>query len=132
MISSGTFTVSDFVPTDYAPEIPTALPTGHLHMVKTYTGDVEGRSITQFTSAFDQASGVGTYIAMESFEGSVGGRHGAFNFIHLASTSGPDMSDTYGRIVPASGTDELAGITGTAAIDIDADGIHRVTFDYQG
>ncbi len=35
MISTGTFTVSDVEPVDYAPTIVTALPTGHLRMVKT-------------------------------------------------------------------------------------------------
>lgn len=34
-------------------------------------------------------------------------------------------------IVPGSGTGELAGITGTGGIEIDADGTHRVWFEYE-
>ena len=99
-------------------------------MRKTYAGDVQGRSLTQFTSAFDQATGVGTYVAMESFEGTVDGRRGAFNFVHAASTSGSDRSNEFGLIVPGSGTDELAGIEGTVSLRIDSDGTHRMDFDH--
>jgi hypothetical protein len=132
MISIGTFTVSDVEPVDYAPTIVTALPTGHLRMVKTYTGEVAGRSITQFSYAFDQETGTGTYVAMESFKGTVAGRRGAFNFVHTASTSGADRSNEYGAIVPLSGTGELAGISGSAALAVDSDGTHRIEFDHQG
>ncbi|EWT03253.1 hypothetical protein N865_18665 [Intrasporangium oryzae NRRL B-24470] len=130
MTSSATFTTSDFDVTDYVPAITTGLPTGHLRMSKTYAGDVVGRSITQFTSAFDQSTGVGTYVAMESFEGTVDGRRGAFNFVHAASTSGSDRANEYGLIVPGSGTEELEGITGTVALRIDADGTHHMDFHH--
>jgi len=130
MLSTSTFTTSDFDVTDYVPDVTTALPTGHLRMRKTYAGDVEGRSVTQFTSAFDQTSGVGTYVALESFEGTVAGRRGAFNFVHAASTSGVDRANEYGLIVPGSGTEELAGIEGSVRLHVDADGIHRMDFDH--
>ena len=130
MISTSTFTTSDVDVTDYVPAITTALPSGHLRMAKTYAGDVMGRSITQFTSAFDAERGVGTYVALESFEGTVDGRRGAFNFVHAASTSGADRFNEFGVIVPESGTDELAGITGTVRLHIDEDGTHRMEFDH--
>jgi hypothetical protein len=130
MLSTSTFTTSDFDVTDYVPDVTTALPTGHLRMRKAYAGDVEGRSVTQFTSAFDQTSGVGTYVALESFAGTVAGRHGAFNFVHAASTSGADRANEYGLIVPGSGTDELAGIEGTVRLHVDSDGTHRMDFEH--
>lgn len=130
MTSRATFTTSDFEVTDYAPAITTALSTGHLRMVKSYAGDLAGRSITQFTSAYDQATGVGTYVAMESFEGTVDGRHGTFNFVHAASTSGTDRANEYGLVVPRSATGELAGMTGTVRLAVDADGTHRIELDH--
>jgi hypothetical protein len=130
MPNHATFTTYDVDVTDYVPTITTALPTGHLRMVKTYAGDVVGRGITQFTSAFDPSTGVGTYVAMESFEGSIDGRAGTFNFVHAASTSGTDRTHEYGLIVPGSGTGELAGIAGTVTIAVDADGTHRIVFDH--
>jgi hypothetical protein len=125
----GAFTVSDFTPTDYASEVETALGTGHAHMVKTFAGAVEGRSLTQFSFAFSQETGVGTYVAMEAFEGTVDGRRGTFNFAHSATTTGTDRSHEFFLIVPNSGTGELAGITGTGSIVTDDDG-ERMVFTY--
>jgi len=130
MLSTSTFTTSDFDVTDYVPDVTTALPTGHLRMRKTYAGDVAGRSVTQFTSAFDQDSGVGTYVAMESFEGTVAGRRGTFNFVHAASTTGTDRANEYSLIVPGSGTGELTGIEGTVRLHIDEDGTHHMDFEH--
>jgi hypothetical protein len=48
-------------------------------MEKSYTGAIDGISSTAFTAAFDQASRRGSYIAMESFKGTVNGV-GGFNF----------------------------------------------------
>lgn len=132
MISEGTFTVSGFTPVPIETENPvtTALGVGVATMVKEYVGGVEGRSTTLFTSAFDPERGVGTYVAMESFEGSLNGRAGAFNYAHVASTHGSDRFDEYAVIVPSSGTGELTGIRGTAVMAVDEDGTHRIRFDY--
>ncbi|NUS42278.1 MAG: DUF3224 domain-containing protein [Mycobacteriaceae bacterium] len=132
MRASGTFEVKAFVPTDVAvdPEIKTALPVGVATMEKRFAGDVTGRAATVFTSAFDQAAGVGTYVALESFEGELNGRQGTFNFLHSASTTGSDRAGEYFLIVPLSGTGELAGITGDGGIAVDPDGTHRIWFDY--
>jgi hypothetical protein len=68
---------------------------------------------------------------MESFEGSLQGRRGAFNFVHSAATSGSDRAQEFFAIVPSSGTGELAGITGGGGMAVDADGTHRIWFDYE-
>lgn len=128
-----TFTVAEFTPValpEDAPAIRVAMPADVSTMVKTYAGPVSGRSLTLFTAAFDQARGCGTYVAMELFEGSVEGRSGTFAFVHSASTKGPgDRTDEVGRIVPQSGTGELAGIKGTVRLAIDGTS-ERMFFDY--
>jgi hypothetical protein len=133
MRASGTFTVTSFVPTDMVPEPPisTGLSVGVSHLSKAFAGEITGRSSTLFTAAFDQATGVGTYVAMESFEGSVNGRDGALNFAHSATTSGSDRAAEYFIIVPSSGTGGLVGISGTGGLSIDEDGTHRIWFDYE-
>src|SRR6478609_7603398 len=105
MHASATFSVVSFVPTSVVPDpaVVTALPTGVALMEKRYDGEIEGRSATIFTSAFDQASGAGSYVAMESFDGTVNGRRGTFNFMHSASTSGQDRTNEFFSIVAASG-----------------------------
>ncbi|MGC4806682.1 DUF3224 domain-containing protein [Micromonospora sp. DT233] len=132
MRASGTFSVKSFVPTNVTPDPPitTALPVGISLMEKQYEGEVTGRSATLFTSAFDQSSGAGTYFAMESFEGSLAGKSGSFNFIHSAATTGSDRTDEFVTIVANSGTAELTGITGTGQVTVDEDGTHRVSFEY--
>lgn len=133
MRASATFTVKAFNPTSVTPEpaITTALAVGVSTMEKHFEGDIAGRSATVFTSAFDQATGVGTYVAMESFEGSVDGREGTFNFVHSASTSGSDRTADFFAIAPSSGTGQLAGITGTGGLTVEPDGTHGIWLDYE-
>lgn len=127
----GTFKTSDFKPTSLVaiPPVSTALPVGVSTMTKTYAGDISGRSATLFTSAFDPVLGIGSYVAMESFEGSIAGRSGSFIFLHSASTSGRDRAKEFFAIVAGSGTGDLKGMTGTGGIAIDPDGTHRIWFD---
>lgn len=114
------------------PAVRTAVPVGVATMEKRYEGEVAGRSATLFTSAFDQAAGVGTYVAMESFEGSLGGRDGAFNFVHSATTRGGTTREgDFFIVVPGSGTGDLAAIEGAGGIRIDEDGTHHIWFDYE-
>lgn len=134
MKADGTFEVAEFTPATGIGESPvaTALPVGVATMLKRYEGDVTGRSATLFTAAFDQASGVGTYLAMESFEGRLGDRAGTVNFAHSATTLGDGgRAGDYFVIVPGSGTGDLAGITGSGGLTVDPDGTHRVWFDYE-
>src|SRR5689334_23999934 len=101
MRASAIFSVSDFTPADVPASLPvtTATPTGVATMVKRYDGEAVGRSATLFTAAYNQGTGAGTYVAMESFEGTLHGRQGTFNFVHSASTTGSDRSDEYFAIV---------------------------------
>jgi hypothetical protein len=131
MRASGTFEVTAFEPTSVTSSVATALPVGVAIMAKTFAGEVEGHAATVFTSAFDQERGVGTYVAMESFDGSLNGRAGAFNFAHSATTHGTDRAAEFFTIVPTSGTGELAGIRGAGAMTVEADGTHRIVFDYE-
>ncbi|MET7988331.1 DUF3224 domain-containing protein [Streptomyces sp. NPDC005281] len=131
MRASGTFKVADFTPAPMpGPAIETAVPVGVATMNKQYEGEVAGRSATLFTAAFDQSTGTGTYVAMESFDGALHGRSGAFNFAHSATTLGEGRQSEFFVVVPGSGTGELAGITGTGGIAVDSDGTHRIWFDY--
>jgi len=128
----GTFEVVSFTRAEVTPavDIATALPTGVVTMEKSYTGAVSGTSATLFTYAMDDTSGTATYVALESFAGSLDGRSGAFNFVHLASTHGQDRYGEFFTIVDASGTGDLAGIRGGGGLAVDADGTHRIWFDY--
>jgi hypothetical protein len=133
MHADSTFEVVEFVPSDYVSPVTTGIPVGHAHLVKQFAGDLEGRATTQFSFAFDAASGVGTYVAMEAFEGTLGGRAGAFAFAHSATTDGqsPERLHELLVIAPGSGSGDLAGITGTGSMKVDEDGTHRLLLDYE-
>ncbi|MEU2251008.1 DUF3224 domain-containing protein [Streptomyces sp. NPDC019224] len=109
----------------------TALPVGVATVVKTFEGEVAGRSTTLVTAAFGQETGVGPYIAVESFEGVLAGREGTFDFVHPATTSGSDRTGEYFTIVPSSGIAAPAGIGGGGGIAVDEDGTHRIRFDFE-
>ncbi|WP_053663343.1 DUF3224 domain-containing protein [Streptomyces sp. MMG1121] len=95
-------------------------------------GVVQGAGVRRpFTAALDQATGIGTYVAMESFEGSLHGREGSFNFVRSATTSGSARTAEFFTIAPSSGTGALAGIHGSGGTTVDADGTHRIWFDCQ-
>ena len=131
MRATSTFTTSDVRPEERETAVVTGVDVGLMTFTKTFVGDIDGRAETLFTSAYSQASGTGTYLAMESFAGSIGGRSGTVNLAHTATTTGADRTHHLLVIVPASGTGELAGITGTGSLDIDADGTHHLSLDYE-
>lgn len=134
MQTTSTFTVESFEPTDLAPpSIETGAPVGVARMVKMFSGGLDGRAETLFTAAFDQQTGVGTYVAIESFTGTLDGRAGTLNIAHSATTDGrPDRLHELVVIVPGSGAGELAGVTGTGRMRIDAEGVHFLELEYEG
>jgi hypothetical protein len=133
MQTTSTFTVTTFEPTSLAPpETATGTPVGVARMVKEFRGGLEGRAETLFTSAFDQERGIGTYVAMESFSGTLDGRSGTLNIAHTATTDGgPDRLQELVVIVPGSGTGELVGVRGGGSIRVDEDGTHRLELEYE-
>lgn len=133
MRADATFTVKAFTPTELTPtpDIITGTPLVVATMEKHLEGEAVGHCATLFSAAYNQSTGIGTYVAIESFEGSLHGLTGTFNFAHSATTHGSDRSGEYFTIVPSSGTGELAGISGAGGLTIDADGTHRLWFDYE-
>jgi hypothetical protein len=130
--AEGTFNVASFdlVELDPAVLIATAMETGIATMEKRYAGNIEGRSTTLFTSSRHAETGAATYVALESFEGSLNGVAGSFNYVHSASTHGEDRYGEFFSIVGASGTGGLAGINGTGGLAVEPNGTHRIWFDY--
>jgi hypothetical protein len=130
--AAATFKVTSFEPTEYTSPVTVGTSVGHALMVKEFEGAIAGRSTTQFSFAFDQAAGVGTYVALEAFEGTLDGKSGTFAFAHSATTDAVSPGRLHELVViaPGSGTGELAGLTGTGSITIDADDTHRLVLDY--
>ena len=112
MRAEGTFTVTTFVPAEVQPPpaaVEVGVPVGTAVLEKAYEGDVCGRSATIFTSAYDMGTGVGTYVALETFQGRLGDRAGGFAYVHSATTTGSDRRHELFVIVPSSGVGDLTG-----------------------
>lgn len=103
-------------------------------VTKTFQGDLEATStaelLTVQANPADLGAGAG-YIASEIITGWLDGREGSFVLQHGGISEVRGAMWTYGNIVPGTGTGSLVGITGTAEIRQEADGVHRITLEYE-
>jgi hypothetical protein len=98
-----------------------------IEITKTYRGDVEGTSVTRlFTATSDTDEGSAAYGGVERLDVSVLGKKGTFVLRHAALMS-PAGQGMEVLVVPNTGTGELAGITGSAQIDVGPGGEHAFT-----
>ena len=101
---------------------------------KKFDGDLVGDSRAELlmcqADTADLEAGAG-YVASEVVTGSLGGRSGSFVMHHWGVSGGGEAQQTGGHVVPGSGTGELAGLSGSLEMSVDADGAHTLTLDYE-
>lgn len=131
--AESTFKVTSFEPIGWTPDITTGLPTGHAHLVKEFTGEVQGRAVAQFSYSYDKPSSAGTYLALESFNGLVNEFTGAFNFVHSSTVEGglldPQLASS-SRSCPAAVPANSWASQGRA-MWVETDGSHHFRLDYE-
>jgi len=124
--ASGTFEVK--ITPQPADDYADGAMLGRLTIDKQFRGDLEGTSRGQMLSAMTGVKGSAGYVAIERVSGTLGGRRGTFVLQHSGTMHrGAQRLDL--GVVPDSGTDELAGLSGTMEIII-ADGKHSYRFAY--
>jgi len=101
----------------------------HLTLEKTFAGDLIGTSRGDMWTAGATVEGSGGYVAIEKIEGSLHGRKGSFTLIHQGTMRRGGDYQMRLVVVPDSGTDQLAGLTGTMTIRIEK-GAHFYDLDY--
>ena len=105
------------------------LAVGRLAFDKQFQGDFEGASKGEMMTTETSVKDSGGYVAVEQVSGKLLGRRGSFALLHQATMrQGGDLRLSI-IVVPDSGTEELAGLTGTMTIII-KDGRHFYQFDY--
>jgi hypothetical protein len=121
--ANGTFEVK------LLPQITEEKALSRMSIDKQFHGDLEATSKGEMLAAMTSVKGSAAYVAMERVSGSLHGRAGTFVLQHSSTmTRGtPQQSIT---VVPDSGTDQLAGLTGKMTIII-TDGKHSYEFEYQ-
>jgi hypothetical protein len=101
---------------------------GRMSLDKQYRGALEATGKGEMLAYMDRESGSGAYLAMERVEGLLDGRAGSFLLHHtgVMTRGAPGLAVA---VVPDSGRDELAGLSGTLNIRIEG-GKHYYDFDY--
>ena len=100
---------------------------GRLSITKTFHGDLTGSSEGEMLAARTATEGSAGYVLIERVTGLLAQRSGSFLLQHhgLMQRGRPEATIT---VIPDSGTDDLAGLTGGMSIDAAAD--HAYRFDY--
>ena len=116
------FDVSEWEPTPYQVE-GTNSELSTVRAVKIFEGDITGTSVADLIMAGNSV-GAG-YVGSEVFAGTIAGRSGTMVIQHWGLAEGTATASS-GHIIPGSGTDGLAGISGKAIYTQEPDGQHRL------
>jgi Protein of unknown function (DUF3224) len=95
---------------------------------KQYRGDLQATGKGEMLTAGTAVKGSAAYVAVEKVTGTLHGRAGSFILQHSGTMNrgAPHLSIT---VVPDSGTEQLAGLTGKVVINI-VEGKHSYDFEY--
>ena len=95
---------------------------------KQYHGDLVATGVGQMMASRDEKAKTGVYVAIETVAGTLKGRKGSFLLAHRGTMS-PAGQELSVIITPASGTGELAGISGDLEIILEG-GKHSYVLRY--
>ncbi len=101
---------------------------GRMSIDKHFFGALEGTSQGEMLTGMTAVKGSAGYVAIERVTGTLNGRRGSFTLQH-SGTMDRGTPGLVVTVVPDSGTEELAGLSGRMNIVI-ADGKHSYEFDY--
>ena len=107
---------------------PAGGPFSRLFLDKQFHGDLEATSKGQMMAAATAVEGSAGYVALELVTGSLSGQRGTFILQHSGTMAkgAPTLTVT---VVPDSGTEQLAGLSGRMTILITG-GQHSYDFEY--
>jgi hypothetical protein len=102
---------------------------GRMALSKRFHGDLQASALGQMLATRTPTPGSAAYVALDRVTGSLHGRTGSFSLQHSGTMDrGAPTLDI--KIVPDSGTEQLAGISGRLRIRIE-EGRHFYELDYE-
>lgn len=101
---------------------------GRASVQKAFSGDLDGTSSADLLTAHDGDGNPAAYCGLERVTGALHGRKGSFVLQHAAGEATGGRAQC--RIVPGTGTGELAGLHGAGEIKVAPDGAHSFELDY--
>ncbi|HST51790.1 MAG TPA: DUF3224 domain-containing protein [Pyrinomonadaceae bacterium] len=123
--ASGTFEVKLTPLVDGDAEVPTV---GRMSIEKKFGGGLEATSKGQMLAVRTDTQGSAGYVALERVSGTLDGRTGAFALQHSGTMARGEQRLSI-KVVPDSGTDQLAGLAGQMTINVEG-GKHSYEFEY--
>jgi len=109
---------------DLQPSAGELAGTSRHDFTKVWAGGMDGASRGIMLSAGDPGSGTAGYVALETFDGNIGGRRGTIALQQFGTMGNGEAVLRY-ELVPGSGTGELAGFGGVLEL-VAGDGTHEV------
>jgi len=101
---------------------------GRMSLDKQFSGELQAIGKGEMLTARSDTPTSAAYVAVERVTGTLHGRSGSFVLVHrgVMTASGQTLSI---EVVPDTGTDALAGLSGTLGIRIEG-GKHFYDFEY--
>ena len=99
------------------------------HIKKSFHGDLSGTGNLMYVMTYLD-SGAASFTGFEKVVGSLGERTGSFVLQHTGSYDGEEARAEY-EVVPGSGTNELAGLSGNGGFSAGDADEHDMTLDYE-
>ncbi len=99
------------------------------HIRKSFHGDLSGTGNLMYVMTHLD-SGIVSFTGFEKVVGTLDGRNGSFVLRHTGTYDGEKANVEY-EVVPGSGTNELAEISGTGGFSAGHAEEHDMTLDYE-
>jgi hypothetical protein len=125
-IAKGSFTVE--MKPQGEPNASDGVSTGRMSLSKKFEGHLVAVGLGEMLTALTPVKGSASYVAIERVTGTLHGRAGSFVFQH-SGTMNQGAQQLSIRVVPGSGTGQLAGIDGNFKLNI-VEGKHFYEFEY--
>lgn len=99
------------------------------HIRKSFHGDLSGTGNLMYLMTHFESGGA-TFLGFEKVVGALHGRSGSFVLRHTGTYDGEKAMADY-EVVPGSGTNQLAGLSGTGSFSAGHAEEHDMTLDYE-
>ena len=109
-------------------ERPDAAKITCAEVTKTYSGEIEGDSVTEWLMAYAD-DGSAAFVGLERIVGTVGGRTGTLVLQHVGAYDNGAATAQL-RVVDRCGTGELAGATGDGGFVADPAGTVELVLEF--
>jgi hypothetical protein len=126
LIAQGTFTVQ--MKPAAEPSTADGVSLGRMALDKTFEGDLVATGQGEMLTALTPVQSSAGYVALERVSGTLHGRSGSFVLQHTGTMHAGTQQLSI-TVVPASGSNQLAGIEGLFSLRIEG-GVHHYTLEY--